>query len=863
MKMKKLLVTLLALVFILGTVSTGFAAPLSDVEGTDYEDAVTRLVALGIISGYPDGEFKPDKPVTRAEFAKIIVTALGVGQAAEYAKGATKFSDVPADHWAAGYINVATDMGVINGYPDGTFKPSKEVSYAEAITMIVRALGYEPKAKALGGYPGGYLAIAAEKDITDGVNVVNTLAANRGDIALMVDNALDVPMMEQKTWGQYPEFEENPDKTLLTDKLDVDKVEGRVIEISKVNDDLDADEIKIEITEINDDDSDAGSKKVYTLLAGSPNELFGLEVEAWVNDDDEVIFVDITTDEDDIIYDTITAKNTTNKTVDLDEEDDTFDVADGAYLYEDNSKTTLSNLNTNVYGKIIMDDNDVVFADLYGWDKAGLVVTEVDTDDEFIKYFTTSDKEQKLRLDDADELTIVKDGKEIELGDIEKDDVIYVADLGSDEYYILVVSEKVEGELERVNAGGDEFEIDGKEYDGSGDYLTFSVDNNDNIGTSFDDDLLGEDVVALLDLYGDVRHIVADVEDETSEMYAIAIKKWSTDKDYLKLFTEKGEIVTYEVDEDDGSADYSTLATLDDSSNDVDIVEIEIDEDGVITAIDVKATVDNTPANNNVAANKVSDTDDDYIEINSVKYYVEDDVIIFNMDSDELGATDNYDAFDTDDLDIISWDEIKDKDDVTSLYVIASPDSKNLVEVAVIVKGLGTVGDDEVYYGAVTDKFKNADGDWVLEFKDGTEKVAEADVSAIEIGDLVEYELNKDDEIDTITQRLDDSNMTVANVVYVLDVDGDFIKIDADGTDGGEVWYKVASDAVILDMSSFDTTDGNEDVDEMKEADLADLTDLDYANPSDASALSELDKVWIYVDTDNVIQGLYIQAFGQ
>ena len=211
--MKKILALVLTLTMVLGTFTFVAAAP-EDVVGTDYEDAVARLMALDIIAGFPDGTFKPDEPVTRAQFAKIVVCALGVGEAAQYAAGATKFWDVPADHWATGYINVAVDMGVIAGYPDGTFLPEKEVTFAEAIKMIVAGLGYTPKAEALGGYPGGYLAVAAEEEITDGVNVVGNLAANRGAVAIMVDNALEVNLMEQVSFGDSPRWE-TVEKTLL------------------------------------------------------------------------------------------------------------------------------------------------------------------------------------------------------------------------------------------------------------------------------------------------------------------------------------------------------------------------------------------------------------------------------------------------------------------------------------------------------------------------------------------------------------------------------------------------------------------------------------------------------------------------
>jgi predicted DNA-binding antitoxin AbrB/MazE fold protein len=225
----------LAMVLALGTFSFAAAAPLKDVVGTDCEDAVERLVALDIIAGYPDGTFKPEQPVTRAEFAKIMVSALGIGEAANYAAGPTRFPDVTAGHWASGYINVAVDVGIIVGYPDGTFKPENQVTFAEAIKMIVAGLGYTPKANALGGYPGGYLAVAAEEGITKDVNVVSTLSANRGAIAMMIDNALEVDLMEQVSYGDSPEWKTIKGKTLLNSKLDVEEVEGTVVAISKTD----------------------------------------------------------------------------------------------------------------------------------------------------------------------------------------------------------------------------------------------------------------------------------------------------------------------------------------------------------------------------------------------------------------------------------------------------------------------------------------------------------------------------------------------------------------------------------------------------------------------------------------------------
>ncbi len=114
----------------------------SDVAGTEkYADAVITLNKLSIINGYEDGSFGPMNNVTRSEFAALLLRMLGMDETA--APAAQPFTDVDTMFWAAGTINAAKTMGIITGYEDGTFRPLNNVSYEEALTMIIRAIGYE------------------------------------------------------------------------------------------------------------------------------------------------------------------------------------------------------------------------------------------------------------------------------------------------------------------------------------------------------------------------------------------------------------------------------------------------------------------------------------------------------------------------------------------------------------------------------------------------------------------------------------------------------------------------------------------------------------------------------------------------
>ncbi|RIE07670.1 hypothetical protein SMC6_01660 [Candidatus Cryosericum odellii] len=108
-----------------------------DVPATSWAfTAVTDLSARGLVTGYEDGKFHPDNAVTRAEYAKLVCSALGV---APDAVTSDPFKDVTITHWAAGYIAAAVGKGWLTGYPGGLFKPDEPVSVAQALVVITRS----------------------------------------------------------------------------------------------------------------------------------------------------------------------------------------------------------------------------------------------------------------------------------------------------------------------------------------------------------------------------------------------------------------------------------------------------------------------------------------------------------------------------------------------------------------------------------------------------------------------------------------------------------------------------------------------------------------------------------------------------
>lgn len=152
--LKKTLCLVLALVFVLGLCTVGAAgesaAKFSDAESIQYKTQVDAMTGLGILIGYPDGTFKPLQNVTRAEAAKMISYMMVGTDEVEKWPAKQVFDDVPADHWAAKYITFCEYNDVINGYGDGNFGPSDKVTRAQLAKMLLAACGYGKKGELVG-----------------------------------------------------------------------------------------------------------------------------------------------------------------------------------------------------------------------------------------------------------------------------------------------------------------------------------------------------------------------------------------------------------------------------------------------------------------------------------------------------------------------------------------------------------------------------------------------------------------------------------------------------------------------------------------------------------------------------------------
>ena len=858
--MKKVVSFLLALTMIIGSMGMTFAAPattFNDVEDVNVEKAVERLKAFGVVDGYEDGTYRPEKEVTREEFAKLMVTALGMEHAAKAVQVAD-FSDVEAGRWSAGYIAVAAGQGIILGDPSGTFRPEAKVSYAEAVTMLVRALGYQDSFLK-GTWPGNFVAKAAETGITSKVKFADAAGfANRGEVAILLNNALDADVIKVQSYeGTVIKYEES-DKTLLEDKLDIEKLENiRLVANDRLDSGLNKNEVKVITVKDNVEYDGKKHDKYYGFTFDiqntfNPENFLGREITAYLNDDNEIIYAEDETAAGNVVKNdrlddeynkenkeqisTINKKKINVYSIDGDKNEDN-NVDKYQYIYIngeriDNDKSDLeSELQGDIFGTFVLDNNQLVFADLVKFEETDYVVQSVDTDKERITYIKSASASDDRNLDlktkyDAYSI-FLSDGTPLELKDLKEYDVFNIAEVeenGDDNIArIYVWRDAVEGKFGKMTGG----KLGTKEKDikatiGDKSYelaekVTYTMDEGDDYtaigkdGIEDLDDFYGEEVLALKNWEGKICFISGDAKATSKEQYGVILRCDSGIRDEVKLYTANGEKVVYKFEE---TKDFRTVKER--SEGKIAILRYELNKDGEIAGFDDgkeyvyiydSATAHEIKKDFGRTSVRVRiDEDEDKT------FYVKDNTAFFDMQKVEEEGVDKADTFE--------WEDIKDKEVSDSVKVLYAEDKDKKGELGflAIFDGLSDIKDDTV-------------GAYFIETyrEDGTNyaKVAIFDqgVKTYELKNNNNYLEKRAFAIQTITGNKieivtnNEEYPTVSGRVH--DVSSSRIKI-------GDTWLGVKKNAVIYDGS--------------KEIDLSDIDEDDFVvaviNKGEIEALS-------------------------
>ncbi|MGG4451634.1 S-layer homology domain-containing protein [Brevibacillus porteri] len=606
--MKKVVNSVLASALALTVAPMAFAAEEAATTApkmdADMEKTVKRLEALGLVAGYGNGEYGVDKTITRAEFATLVVRARGLEQGAKLAQFSNSYTDVKSTDWFAGFVNVASGEEIVKGFPDKSFKPQNQVTYAEAVTMIVRALGYEPSVK--GVWPNSMISKASELNIARSITTPNN-AATRGDIFKMLDNALRVDLMQQVEFGTDIRHEITKE-TLLTKYL---KVTVRDMEWAQESGN-DSDDLplvtnvpaiglgKIKANEVTLNGKDAGiGNTTYKVADGiNANDFAGQHVQVWIKDDreDVIVWMEGSTDEE-VIMDRVSEFTLKGKTFEDPKDLSNSDLADlkleldasgKTYRFNKNSQVTynFTRFNDAVDGlkeiikdnadggftfgaKVVLDNNNEI-AYIHVIDDQSMnkedegvkygseVISKIDTDK---KKITNRDNDKFNELEDKEEgkdFLVFLNGKPAKFSDLKEGMVysVYYADGDEDKLLVFATDTVVEGKVDKVvsrNNNDYRLTIGDKTYrvyEGA----TFSDDGNKDVQDIDKDhwdlvDSLDDETVKLyLDASGRVRHIETKdaIDDRKQKAIITRAATFNTSKDTwdFTVLTQKGKKVT-------------------------------------------------------------------------------------------------------------------------------------------------------------------------------------------------------------------------------------------------------------------------------------------------------------------------------
>ena len=481
-------------------------AQYTDVDvQNEFKPAIDNLTVYGIMSGNGDGTFEPNGNVTRAQFAKIAVKLSG--EDVLMTNGGL-FSDTPEGYWANGYIATAAKRGYIYGYPDGSFRPEENISFAQGITILLRVLGYGT-AQLGNEYPGAYIKKADELGITNGIAFNADDILTRQLTAQLTDKSLMCDM-----------YTSSGKKSKLITKLDYSvSDECIILGTGKTNSDILSDE-------------------VVTSIGTYKNKMSGIEsfntntVKLVLNTDNEIINVVKTEKQSEqCTVDTINGNEMTYK---IGGTSHTIYMDDNAVIYYSLSKSTFKDIAENIESGMLFTIYNTDGKYDYG------ILNEKKLEGPKVLY----DKSSVSSLWSLNSSTrIIRDGKEKSVDDLETYDVLYYdANLNTLYAYcdkksgIYEEAYPTKAQAKSVKLSGTVYELETK---AAANVLAGSdCEYNDYITL-----LLGKD--------GKVAAVVASGKTSTEYGVLLSCDKRTdegTSKYYAKVMTSDGNITEYVTD---------------------------------------------------------------------------------------------------------------------------------------------------------------------------------------------------------------------------------------------------------------------------------------------------------------------------
>jgi len=771
--MRKVLSFVLVLSLVLGSFGMAFAAEtttpvkktLTDIDGLACEDAVRVLTSLDVVSGYEDGTYKPEQTVTRAEMASLIIKALGLKQT----DAVPKFADSKT-HWAKGYIAYANTLGIISGRSETVFDPDATVTYDEATTMLIKALGYTDETLN-GVYPASYVSMAKVLGILDNIQT-GTAGANRGDVAVMLYQTLDQAIGKVDKDGNFVKTEIKAENTAANTAAEYDTMMARlgVETFAPSGRIVDNNDKSFILTRADADDA---------LINAYP--YVGAVVSAYVNDDDDIIaikevfstFVNgVYKAADDQIKDAAGTKyDLVNNALKFEYLEVGNAVAAKSFTNGKEAGTiTKSGIDADTYYTFAVDLSGKNIKKIYSVNKwslvAGQMVDKEDLEDlednQLLGYDFPEDDNGNID-EEAFELIGVN-----ALSDIKEDMVVYVytekGNKDSDITRVAVGTETASGVVTKVSKDDTEITIDGKVYKyAAGDKAELKNNGADNLDDPVE---VGEidvddEVKLYLDAYGfiyDSDKIAGDADKFAVVLDAGNASNGLKDEYQVELFLADGTTKTFTIDDDKDDLPVTTagvaakgelmITDKSDSKNVTDVaikagslIKYGLNKSGEINSMEVfEGSVNGnyvgdiaTPENGKVVTKK------GYWDGKEIK----SDAVIFTCDGEDLSDDDSYD--------VAKLESVLDSDEVSGFYFT---NSKNQIEGALLV-GFETTKD---VFGAVSDWAKGANDLLDVEmYVDGAPKDYKADMKDLndfdDTGKIYKLKFNANGEIKSLVKE--------------------------------------------------------------------------------------------------------------
>ena len=494
------------------------AASYSDQADIQHSEAVNMLSALGVLQGYEDGSFGPDKTITRAEMAKMIYTIRNGGNdnADAYESLSTSFTDVYDGYWAEGYIKYCQVNGIIDGKSATSFDPEGQVTVVETAKMALVLMGYKAdanRANLVGaGWDSRTLALATDNSLLENVNGAIAAPITRDEAAQLLYNTVNTKCV---LWSNDKETFIDDTYTVGTGRDSYDKPYTVGTKYLGLQEWIG--------TFVGNDKTGATNKDGYIVVNGAidgngatSNAAFAYDFDIkYIGEEVSVLFKDVKggtdnkLDDKDYVYGVYVTGDTDVYNITM---DDLQNANDNKIKFGDTNYDAASTI--NVYTNYNDTATKAVAADFdEGTDNATYVKQSGDT----IKFVTNDDgdictayivesKITKVTAVNNSSVSLKNEGaidfdeNDNEIYDgIAKDDVVVYTKLYSnnrtDATYIVTKAETVTGTLDSFK-GTSEITVDGTVY--KVDRETLAADLTDDAATKLEQGNIGDDVTLYL-----------------------------------------------------------------------------------------------------------------------------------------------------------------------------------------------------------------------------------------------------------------------------------------------------------------------------------------------------------------------------